>query len=40
MTSRHEKEKKIDTPYLDVRYRSTDWPFATDPLPEPPKPKP
>ncbi len=39
MASRHEKGKRIATPHLDVKYQPTDWPFATDPIPEPKKPK-
>lgn len=34
MTSRAEKGRWVETPYLDVKYRPTDWPFATDPVPK------
>lgn len=34
MTSRAEKGRRIDTPHLAIRYQSTDWPYATDPLPK------
>jgi hypothetical protein len=33
MTSRHEKGKRIETPYLDVKYQPLDWPFAPGPPP-------
>lgn len=35
MTSRFEKNKRIETPHLDIRYTPTDWPFAPEPAPEP-----
>lgn len=35
MISRHEKNRLVPTPYLDIRYQPTDWPFATDPVPKP-----
>jgi hypothetical protein len=34
MTSRHEMGKKQDTPQLAIKYKPTDWPFATDPVPK------
>ena len=34
MISRHEKNRRVPTPHLDVRYQPTDWPFATDPVPK------
>ncbi len=34
MTSRAEKNRRMDTPHLDIRYQPTDWPFATDPVPK------
>jgi hypothetical protein len=34
MTSRADKDKKIDTPHLAIKYTPTDWPFATDPIPK------
>jgi hypothetical protein len=34
MTSRAEKNRRVETPYLDVKYQPTDWPFATDPVPK------
>ncbi len=35
MISKHEKNRRVETPYLDFRYTPTDWPFATDPIPKP-----
>ncbi len=35
MISKHEKHRRVETPYLDFRYQPTDWPFATDPVPRP-----
>jgi hypothetical protein len=34
MTSRHKGGKRIETPHLDIKYKPTDWPFATDPMPK------
>jgi hypothetical protein len=34
MTSRHENHRRIETAYLDIKYKPTDWPFATDPVPK------
>jgi hypothetical protein len=34
MTSRAQKNRRIETPHLEVKYRLTDWPFATDPIPK------
>src|SRR5438105_721804 len=34
MTSRHENGRRIETPHLAIKYRSTDWPFATDAVPK------
>jgi hypothetical protein len=34
MTSKAEQHRRIETPHLDIRYRPTDWPFATDPVPK------
>lgn len=33
MTSRAAGGTRIQTPHLAIRYRPTDWPFATDPVP-------
>ena len=33
MTSKAEKNRRVDTPYLEIKYKPTDWPFATDPVP-------
>ncbi len=34
MTSKAERNRRIETPHLEVKYRPTDWPFATDPVPK------
>jgi hypothetical protein len=34
MTSKAEKNRRVDTPHLAIRYRPADWPFATDPIPK------
>lgn len=34
MTSRADKQRRIETPHLAIRYQATDWPFATDPVPK------
>lgn len=33
MVSKSEKNRRVETPHLDIRYQPTDWPFATDPVP-------
>jgi hypothetical protein len=33
MISRAEKHRPVATPYLDITYKPTDWPFAKDPVP-------
>jgi hypothetical protein len=33
MTSKAEKNRRVETPHLAIRYRPVDWPFATDPIP-------
>jgi hypothetical protein len=35
MISKTEKQRRVETPYLDVRYQPTDWPFAQDAVPKP-----
>jgi hypothetical protein len=35
MMSKAEKGRQVETPYLDIRYQPTDWPFAQDPVPKP-----
>jgi hypothetical protein len=35
MISKSEKNRAVDTPYLDIRYTPNDWPFAQDPVPAP-----
>jgi hypothetical protein len=34
MTSKAEKNRRVETPHLAIRYRPVDWPFATDPIPK------
>lgn len=34
MTSKAEKNRRVETPHLAIRYTPTDWPFATDPIPK------
>jgi hypothetical protein len=34
MTSRAEKNRRVETPHLDIRYQPTEWPFATDAVPK------
>jgi hypothetical protein len=34
MTSRAEKNRRIETPHLAIAYQPTEWPFATDPVPK------
>jgi hypothetical protein len=34
MTSKAERNRRIDTPHLDIKYKPVDWPFATDPVPK------
>lgn len=33
MTSRAEKNRRVETPHLAIKYSPVDWPFATDPVP-------
>jgi hypothetical protein len=33
MTSRAERNRRVETPHLAIKYRPTDWPFATGPVP-------
>jgi hypothetical protein len=32
-TSKAEKNRRVETPHLAIRYQPTDWPFATDAVP-------
>jgi hypothetical protein len=34
MTSKAEKNRRVETPHLAIAYKPTDWPFATDPIPK------
>jgi hypothetical protein len=35
MTSKADKNRRVETPHLEIKYTPTDWPFATDPVPKP-----
>jgi hypothetical protein len=35
MTSVNEKNRRVETPHLAIKYKPTDWPFATDEIPKP-----
>ena len=35
MISRSEKNRRVETKHLNVKYKPRDWPFATDPVPKP-----
>jgi hypothetical protein len=34
MTSRADKNRRIETPHLAIKYTPTEWPYATDPVPK------
>jgi hypothetical protein len=34
MTSKAEKNRRVETPHLAIKCQPTDWPFATDPVPK------
>jgi hypothetical protein len=34
MTSKAEKNRRVETPYLDIKYAASDWPFATGEVPK------
>jgi hypothetical protein len=34
MISKAERNRRVETPYLEVKYKPADWPFATDPIPK------
>ena len=34
MTSKAEKNRRVETPHLAIKYQPTDYPFATDPVPK------
>jgi hypothetical protein len=35
MTSKAEKNRRVETPHLEIAYKPVDYPFATDPVPKP-----
>jgi hypothetical protein len=37
MISKHEKQRRVETPYLEIKYKPTDWAHATDPIVKPVK---
>jgi len=34
MISKAERNRRVETPHLDIAYQPVDWPFATDPVPK------
>jgi hypothetical protein len=34
MISKSDKNRRVETPYLDINYKPIDYPFATDPIPK------
>ncbi|HEY1859917.1 MAG TPA: hypothetical protein VGG61_06165, partial [Gemmataceae bacterium] len=34
MTSKAEKNRRVETPHLQIKYKAVDWPFATDAVPK------
>jgi hypothetical protein len=34
MTSKAEKNRRVETPHLEIKYKAVDWPFATDSVPK------
>jgi hypothetical protein len=34
MISKAEKNRRVETPHLAIKYQPSDWPFATDPVPK------
>jgi hypothetical protein len=37
MTSKAERNRRVETPHLAIKYQPTNWPFASDPVPKPRK---
>jgi hypothetical protein len=35
MTSKAEKNRRVETPHLEIKYTPTDWGFATGEIPRP-----
>lgn len=34
MISKSERNRRVETPHLEIKYKPADWPFATDPVPK------
>ena len=34
MISKTERNRRVETPHLEIKYKPVDWPFATDPVPK------
>ena len=34
MTSKAERNRRVETPHLAIKYKPVDWPFASDPVPK------
>jgi hypothetical protein len=34
MISKSERNRRVETPHLEIKYTPADWSFATDPVPK------
>ena len=34
MISKSERNRRVETPHLEIKYKPADWPFATDAVPQ------
>jgi len=34
MISKSERNRRVETPHLEIKYKPADWPFAIDPVPK------
>src|SRR5262249_57338408 len=34
MTSKAERNRRVETPHLAIKYKAVDWPFASHPVPK------